>query len=100
MTQLKAAPLGLALGFLSVLVANAADLPPPMAYPVYVPAPAFTWAGPYVGATAGYANGFHSFNDLAGAFLGYPGLSSDQTGASPRAERLGIIFKLAVLSTE
>ena len=46
MTQLKAAPLGLALGFLSVLMANAADLPPPMAYPVYVPPPAFTWAGP------------------------------------------------------
>lgn len=79
MTQLKAAPLGLALGFLSVLMANAADLPPPMAYPVYVPPPAFIWAGPYVGATAGYANGFYSFNDLAGAFLGYPGLSSDQS---------------------
>ena len=79
MTQLKAAPLGLVLGFLSVLVANAADLAPPMAYPVYVPLPAFTWAGPYVGATAGYANGFHSFNDLAGEFLGYPGLSSDES---------------------
>jgi hypothetical protein len=43
MTQLNAAPLGIALGFLSALMVNAADLPPPSAYPIYIPPPAFTW---------------------------------------------------------
>ena len=72
----------------------------PWHIPVYVPPPAFIWAGPYVGATAGYANGFYSFNDLAGAFLGYPGLSSDQSRGFAAGGRLGIIFKLAILSTD
>jgi len=35
---------------------------------MYVPSarPTFNWSGVYLGATAGYANGFHSFDDLAG----------------------------------
>jgi hypothetical protein len=62
------------IGLLGAVGANAADLPPPPASSIYIPPPAFTWAGPYLGVTAGYANGFHTFDDLAGAFLGYPGL--------------------------
>jgi outer membrane immunogenic protein len=60
--------------------ALAADLPPRVAPPVYIPPPAFTWAGVYLGVTAGYAEGFHTFNDLNGAFDGYPGLADTQSG--------------------
>ena len=75
----KALSLGLLLGSVSILAANAADLPPPAVAPIYIPPPTFSWAGPYVGGTVGFANGFHSYDDLAGAFLGYPGLSNDQS---------------------
>ena len=70
-----------------VLNADAADLPPP---------PAFTWAGPYLGATVGFANGFHSCDDLAGAFLGYPGLSNDQSKGFAAGGTLG--FNLQAVS--
>ena len=79
MRGLKAFSLGFLLGSVSILTANAADLPPPAVAPIYIPPPTFTWAGPYLGATVGFANGFHSYDDLAGAFLGYPGLSNDQS---------------------
>jgi outer membrane immunogenic protein len=79
MRGFKAALLGFSLGLATVLNANAADLPPPSVAPIYIPPPTFTWAGPYLGATVGFANGFHSYDDLAGAFLGYPGLSNDQS---------------------
>ena len=75
----KALSLGLLLGSVSILAANAADLPPPAVAPIYIPPPTFSWAGLYVGGTVGFANGFHSYDDLAGAFLGYPGLSNDQS---------------------
>jgi len=75
----KALSLGFLLGSVSILAANAADLPPPAVAPIYIPPPAFSWAGLYVGGTVGFANGFHSYDDLAGAFLGYPGLSNDQS---------------------
>ena len=68
-----------AIGLLGTVGAYAADLNPPVASPIYIPPPTFTWAGPYLGVTAGYANAFHSFDDLAGAFLGYPGLANDQS---------------------
>ena len=42
-------------------------------------APPFTWTGLYVGGTAGYANGNHSSDDLAGAFLRYPDLTNGQS---------------------
>ena len=75
----KALSLGFLLGSVSILAANAADLPPPAVAPIYIPPPTFSWAGLYVGGTVGFANGFHSYDDLAGAFLGYPGLSNDQS---------------------
>ena len=79
MTALKSVLFGTAIGLLSAVAANAADLPPPAVAPIYIPPPTFTWAGLYLGGTVGFANGFHSYDDLAGAFLGYPGLSNDQT---------------------
>lgn len=78
MKHLRSISLGSALTALSISTVSAADLAPPPGL-IYMPPPAFTWAGPYVGVTAGYANGFHSFDDLAGAFLGYPGLANDQS---------------------
>ena len=33
---------------------------------------------------SGYANGFHSYDDLAGAFLGYPGLATIKQGLRRR----------------
>ena len=62
MAQLKAAPLGLALGFLSVLMANAADLPPPIAYTecMLLPAAFTAAAQPCVEAAAATQNGFYS----------------------------------------
>jgi hypothetical protein len=59
---------------------------------MYVPSarPTFNWSGVYLGATAGYANGFHSFDDLAGAFLGYPGLANDQSQGFAGGGTLGI----------
>ena len=79
MRGLKTASLGLLLGLASTLNAIAADLPPAAAAPIYFPPPTYVWAGPYLGAIVGFANGFHSYDDLAGAFLGYPGLSNDQS---------------------
>jgi outer membrane immunogenic protein len=79
MTPLRSALFGAAIGLLSAVGAHAADLTPPVASPIYIPPSTLRWAGPYLGVTAGYANGFHSFDDLAGAFLGYPGLSDNQS---------------------
>jgi outer membrane immunogenic protein len=76
--KFKACTIGCLLGLASTSLASAADLPPPTVPPVYIPPPAFSWAGPYLGVTAGFANGFHSYDDLAGAFLGYPGLANNQ----------------------
>jgi outer membrane immunogenic protein len=81
---------GPAYGLAKILNANAADLPPPSVAPIYIPPPTyFTWAGPYLGATVGFANGFHSYDDLAGAFLGYPGLSNDQSKGFAAGGTLG-----------
>ena len=59
---------------------------------MYVPSArsTFNWSGVYLGATAGYANGFHSYDDLAGAFLGYPGLANDQSQGFAGGGTLGI----------
>lgn len=59
---------------------------------MYAPAarPIFNWSGVYLGATTGYANGFHSYDDLAGAFLGYPGLANDQSQGFAGGGTLGI----------
>ena len=66
---------------------------------MYVPSTAapFNWSGVYLGATAGYANGFHTFDDLAGAFLGYPGLSNDQTRGFAGGGTLGINWQAGTL---
>jgi outer membrane immunogenic protein len=54
MTASKSVLFGVAIGLLSAVGANAADLPsPPTAPPIYIPPPTFTWAGPYLGGTAG-----------------------------------------------
>jgi outer membrane immunogenic protein len=79
MNALKTVLYGTAVTLLGSAAVNAADLTPPVASKISIPPPTFTWAGPYLGVTAGYANGFHSFDDLAGAFLGYPGLANDQS---------------------
>jgi outer membrane immunogenic protein len=42
-----------------------------------------------LGATAGFANGFHTRDDLAGAFLGYPGLSNAQSKGFAAGGTLG-----------
>jgi outer membrane immunogenic protein len=66
---------------------------------MYVPAarPIFNWSGVYLGATAGYANGFHSSDDLAGAFLGYPGLANDQSQGFAGGGTLGINWQEGTL---
>jgi len=89
MRALKTAALVLSVGSAIVLEASAADLPPPVIPQMYLPPPTFTWAGPYLGATVGFANGFHSFDDLAGAFLGYPGLANDQSKGFAAGGTLG-----------
>ena len=57
---------------------------------LYIPSASYSWNGPYLGITVGYANGFHSFDDLAGAFLGYPGLSNEQSDGFIARGTLGI----------
>lgn len=52
--------------------------------------PPFTWTGLYVGGTAGYANGTHSSDDLAGAFLGYPDLTNGQSQGFAGGGTLGV----------
>jgi outer membrane immunogenic protein len=90
MTALKSILFGTAIGLLGAQSVIAADLQPPMASPVYMAPASFSWAGPYLGITAGYANGFHSYDDLAGAFLGYPGLANDQSQGFAGGGTLGI----------
>ena len=70
--------------------AFAADLPSRAPPPVYIPPPAFTWAGVYLGATAGFAEGFHTFNDLNDAFFGYSGLANTQSGGFAGGGTLGV----------
>jgi outer membrane immunogenic protein len=53
-------------------------------------APPFTWTGFYVGGTAGYANGNHSSDDVAGAFLGYPDLTNGQSQGFAGGGTLGV----------
>jgi outer membrane immunogenic protein len=82
---------GAAIAMLSAAGAGAADFgATPVASPIYLSASPFTWAGPYLGVTAGYANAFHSSDDLGGAFLGYPGLSNDQSQGFAGGGTLGI----------
>jgi outer membrane immunogenic protein len=69
--------------------ALAADLPS-VAPAVYVPPPALTWAGIYIGATAGFAEGFHTFDDLNGAFIGYPGLADTRSSGFAGGGTLGV----------
>jgi outer membrane immunogenic protein len=89
MRGLKPAWLHIALALMGISAANAADLMPPPLAPIYIPPPAFSWVGPYLGATAGFANGFHAYDDLAGAFLGYPGLSNAQSKGIAAGGTLG-----------
>ncbi len=97
MTALKRALFGIGLGLATTLSANAADLAPPPASSIYIPSPSFNWSGAYVGVAAGYASGFHSFDDLGGAFLGYPGLSNDQSKGFAGGGTLGINWQTGSL---
>jgi outer membrane immunogenic protein len=56
--------------------ANAADLstpytPPPASSPVYSPAPAWSWTGPYAGLVGGYGWATPGSGFEGGAYLGY-----------------------------
>ncbi len=85
--------------FLTTLIATlstsafGADLPSRVAPPLFIPPPAFTWAGVYLGATAGFAQGFHSYDDLAGGFLGYPGLANMRSSGFAGGGTLGVNFQ-------
>ena len=80
------------IALISSLVISAGASQQALSDGMYVPAarPIFNWSGLYLGATAGYANGFHSSDDLAGAFLGYPGLGNDQSRGFAGGGTLGI----------
>lgn len=82
----------LAVAVLS-MPAFAADLPSRVPAPVFVPPPAFVWSGVYIGATAGYAKAFHHYDDLQGAFLGYPGLADARSDGFALGGTLGINFQ-------
>ena len=74
--------------------ALAADLPSRVAPPpLYIPPADFSWTGVYLGATAGFAESFVNFNDLAGGFLGYPGLANSQSGGFAGGGMLGVNFQ-------
>jgi outer membrane immunogenic protein len=82
----------LAVAVLS-MPAFAADLPSRVPAPVFVPPPAFVWSGVYIGATAGYAKAFHHYDDLQGAFLGYPGFADARSDGFALGGTLGINFQ-------
>ena len=79
--------------------ALAADLPirAPAPAPVFVPPPAFSWAGIYIGVTAGYARGYHHYDDLQGAFLGYPGFADSRSDGFAFGGTLGVNFQTGSL---
>ena len=58
--------------------------------PVPLASTPYDWTGFYVGITGGYANGDHSSDDVAGAFLGYPDLSSGQSHGFAGGGTLGV----------
>ena len=80
------------IALISSLVISAGASQQALSDGMYVPAarPIFNWSGLYLGATAGYSNGFHSSDDLAGAFLGYPGLGNDQSQGFAGGGTLGV----------
>jgi outer membrane immunogenic protein len=71
--------------------ALAADLPSRAPPPVYIPPPAFTWSGVYIGATLGYAEGYHNFTDLGYADFG--GSINEQSAGLIGGGTLGINFQ-------
>ena len=77
--------------------ALAADLPIRAPAPVFVPPPAFSWAGIYIGVTAGYARGYHHYDDLQGAFLGYPGFADSRSDGFAFGGTLGVNFQTGSL---
>lgn len=73
--------------------AFAADLPVKAPSPVFIPPPSFSWAGPYIGGTAGFARAHHHYDDLQGAFLGYPGFSDVRSDGFIGGGTLGVNFQ-------
>lgn len=61
------------------------------------PAGAYNWSGFYIGGTAGYANGDHSSDDVAGAFLGYPDLANGQSHGFAGGGTLGVNWQAGSL---
>jgi hypothetical protein len=100
MRGLKAVLLGISLGLMSISAARAADLALPPPAPVYFAPPAFSWAGLYLGGTVGFANAFHTYDDLAGAFLGYPVYRMLKARVLPEAARLDSTCRLEALFTD
>src|SRR5262249_49927322 len=89
MTALKSILFGAAVGLASAGAVHAADFGPDQPATIYVTPPAYCWTGFYLGVTAGYANAFHSADDLQGAFLGYPGLANNQSDGFAGGGTLG-----------
>lgn len=73
--------------------AFAADLAVRAPSPVFIPPPSFSWAGIYIGGTAGFARAYHHYDDLQGAFPGYPGFSDVRSSGFVGGGTLGINFQ-------
>ncbi len=71
--------------------ALAADLPSRAPPPVYIPPPAFTWSGIYIGATLGFAQGYTNFTDLG--YSDFGGTINQQTEGLIGGGTLGINFQ-------
>lgn len=64
--------LALIVGTSASGAADISNYEPPPAAPIYTPAPAFSWTGPYVGLTGGYGWGSANTDGwLGGAYAGY-----------------------------
>jgi outer membrane immunogenic protein len=75
--------------------AMAADLPSRAPPAVYTPPPPiFTWTGPYIGLTAGYAfDGDHNFTNPA--FFGAPGFVRDRASGFTGGGEIGYNYQFA-----
>ncbi|WP_026608132.1 outer membrane protein [Methylocapsa acidiphila] len=71
--------------------ALAADLPSRAPPPVYIPPPAFTWTGVYIGGTVGYAEGFHNYTDVG--YYDYGSTRQDQSQGFIGGGQIGINFQ-------
>ncbi len=94
MTKKKIVTAALAAGLIALGAsgANAADLPSRKPVEAYVPPPAFTWTGVYVGVNLG--GGFTSSNGLTGASNWFSG-GNGQTGGIVGGAQIGVNYQIA-----